>query len=86
MFKRKNKQQPKANKHTQPSNVEMHTIQFPTNEQELTTIFKESGDVFFNPCIYRPQSPIKITLIGCQGMVDLRFIKSFSIRTIKFIF
>ena len=39
--------------------------------KNLGTIFKESGDVFFNSGIYRPESPLEITLIGCQGMVDL---------------
>ena len=53
------------------SKVEKESISFPINEQELRDIFKESGDVFFNSGIYRPESPLEITLIGCQGMVDL---------------
>ncbi len=71
MFKRTKKQQPKANEHAQQATVEIDSIQFPSNEQELRTIFKESGDVFFNSGMYRPESPLEITLIGCQGMVDL---------------
>ncbi len=72
MFKRLKKQHPKANEHAQQATVELDSKQqFTTNERDLRTIFKESEDVFFNSGIYRSDSPIEITLIGCQGMVDL---------------
>ena len=71
MFKRTKKQQPQANEQVAESKVEKEAISFPVDEQELRDIFKESGDVFFNSKLYRPESPLEITLIGCQGMVDL---------------
>ena len=73
MFKRTKKQQPQvnANEPVPQAQVEIDSVQFSPNEQELRTIFKESEDVFFNSGMYRPGSPLEITLIGCQGMVDL---------------
>lgn len=71
MFKRTKKQQPQANEPVNTSHMDQESIGFLTNEQELRTIFKESGDVFFNSGIYRLEFPLEITLIGCQGMVDL---------------
>ena len=73
MYKRTKKQRPQvnANEPVPQAQVEIDFVQFSPNEQELRTIFKESEDVFFNSGMYRPGSPLEITLIGCQGMVDL---------------
>lgn len=68
MFKRTKNHQPQANEKVNQTEKDSTTLSI--TEQELRTIFKESGDVFFNSAIYRSESPLEITLIGCQGMVD----------------
>lgn len=84
MFKRMKKQQSKANEQVQQNEVD--SIDFPMNEQELRSIFKESGDVFFNTGVYRPESPLTITLIGCQGMVDLDLLNRLVIDRLNLFF
>lgn len=86
MFKRMKKQQHKANEPTQQNKVAEDSIEFPTTEQELRTIFKESADVFFNDGIYRPDSPLEITLVGCQGMVDFDLLNGLVINRLNMFF
>lgn len=84
MFKRMKKQQSKANNQVQHNEID--SIDFSINEQELRTIFKESGDVFFNPGVYRPESPLNITLIGCQGLIDLDLLNRLVIDRLNLFF
>lgn len=82
MFKKTKKQYPQANNDGQQTK----STDFPINEQKLRTIFEASEDVFFNNGIYRPQSPLKITLIGCQGLVDLDLLNHLIVERLHLFF
>ena len=82
MFNKTKKQRPQANNDGQQTK----SIDFPINEQQLRTIFEASGDVFFNNGIYRPQSPLKVTFIGCQGLVDLDLLNHLIVERLHLFF
>nr|WP_295970704.1 spore germination protein [uncultured Bacillus sp.] len=72
MFKRKKILRSKANDEvSQSQTTEVKAVPFCIDEQDLTKYFKDADDVFFNTSMFGGQEPVKITLIGCQGMVDL---------------
>lgn len=74
MFKRRKIHLPKATEETKEKPVIKKKQPFIMNEQELRDIFQEAGDVFFNTSTFCPKSPVKVTLAGCEGMVDLELL------------
>lgn len=86
MFKKTKNPQPTVIEEAQHAHSEIDSIDSPFNEQELRTLFKESGDVFFNSGNYRPQSPLKITFIGCQGMVDFDLLNQLVFERLQLFF
>ncbi|MFJ8257213.1 spore germination protein [Peribacillus asahii] len=79
MYKIKKKQPLKESKKTSSSN-------FSITEKELRKLFEKTGDVFFNPGVYRPTSPIKITLVGCEGMIDTELLNALVFERLNLFF
>ncbi|MEY8189030.1 spore germination protein [Peribacillus simplex] len=71
MFKKKNRQPSSPNR--KPEKPDKLVIK---NESDLKEIFQNSGDVFFQTSVYRDESPIKITVIGCEGLVDTELLNN----------
>lgn len=86
MFRKKKKPQSTAIKEAQQANSETESIDSPFSEQELRILFKEAGDIFFNSSVYRLQSPLKITFIGCQGMVDFDLLNQLVVERLNLFF
>ncbi|WP_251025111.1 spore germination protein [Bacillus sp. ISL-57] len=45
-------------------------------ESDLRKIFQNSGDVFFQSSLYRNEFPLKVTLIGCEGLIDTELLNN----------
>ncbi|MFE4349292.1 spore germination protein [Peribacillus butanolivorans] len=71
MFKKMKKQPSKPN-----SKIETPEKLVIKDEYDLKEIFHSSGDVFFQSSLYRDESPIKVTLIGCEGLVDTELLNN----------
>ncbi|MGE7764144.1 spore germination protein [Peribacillus sp. NPDC096540] len=71
MFKKMKKQPSKPN-----SKAEKSEKLIIKNESDLKEIFHRSEDVFFQSSLYRDESPIKVTLIGCEGLVDTELLNN----------
>lgn len=71
MFKKTKKQlsKPKSNK----DYIEKLEIK---EESDLRKIFQNSGDVFFQSSLYRNEFPLKVTLIGCEGLIDTELLNN----------
>ena len=65
MFHKKKKQASKPIKQDSVSEEPLRT-----DEEYLKELFKKSEDVFFQSAYYRDDAPVKVTLIGCEGLID----------------
>lgn len=86
MFKRKKTHPLKANEETHQKLAAKKGQLLIRHEQDLRDIFKEAEDVFFNTGSYCPESPTKVTLAGCQGMVDLDLLNRLVIDRLNLFF
>lgn len=77
--------QPTLNKQGKKSK-EDDSISFSPTEQNLQKMFPKSEDVFFDSRNYRPDDPLKITLIGCQGMIDVKLMNDLVIERLNLFF
>lgn len=71
MFKKTKKQPSKQN-----SKIEKSEHLIIKSENDIKEIFHNSEDVFFQSSLYRDESPIKITLIGCDGLIDTELLNN----------
>jgi len=78
-IKKKETEKTKETKKTNSSN-------FSITEEELRKTFEPTEDVFLNPNTYRPTAPIKITLIGCEGMIDSELFNSLVFERLNLFF
>lgn len=55
------------NKETTDAKMEKH---FEPTEDQLREMFKHSADVFFHQTIFHDKDPIKVIIMGCEGLID----------------
>ncbi|MGE7904044.1 spore germination protein [Peribacillus sp. NPDC094092] len=71
MFKKTKKQL--SNPKSKKDNIEKLDIK---KESDLRKIFENSGDVYFQSSLYRNEFPLKVTLIGCEGLIDTELLNN----------
>jgi hypothetical protein len=59
---------------------------FIKSEQDLHTFFAEAEDVFFTTGSYYPAPSAKVTLAGCEGMVDLDLLNRLVVDRLQLFF
>lgn len=81
MFKKTKKQPSKQN-----SKIEKSEHLIIKSENDIKGIFHNSEDVFFQSSLYRDESPIKITLIGCDGLIDTELLNNLVFERLSLFF
>lgn len=85
MFKKMKKHLSTQNEYA-PATHTPRLNEFIPNEETLRMLFSKSADVFFNSTYFRVDFPIKVTFVGCEGMVDYNLLNQLIIERLSIFF